>query len=79
MFAGILKACADHVVKDLGKQVYGYITRIKVSSLFIYSKYYCSYGFKYGTIKNATKVFKGMPLSDLVSWTFLIVRNAQNG
>ena len=34
---------------------------------------------KYGTIKNATKVFKGMPLSDLVSWTFQIVRNAQNG
>ena len=34
---------------------------------------------KYGIIKNATMVFKGMPLSDLVSWTFLIVRNAQNG
>ena len=34
---------------------------------------------KYGTIENATKVFKGMPQSDLVSWTFLTVRNAQNG
>ncbi|KAK7817942.1 pentatricopeptide repeat-containing protein, partial [Quercus suber] len=54
-FVSILNACANHVIKDLGKQVHGYITRIK-----------------YGTIKNATKVFKGMPLSDLVSWTFLI-------
>ena len=61
-FVSILNSCADHVVKDLGKQVHGYITRIKVSSLLIYSKYYCSYGFKVssmGLLRMQQRYLKG--------------------
>ncbi|KAK4259450.1 hypothetical protein QN277_005779 [Acacia crassicarpa] len=78
-FAGVLNACADHAVEDLGKELHGYMTRVgydpysfAVSALIhLYSK--C------GNTENARKVFNQMPCPDLASWTSLIVGYAQNG
>ena len=78
-FSGVLNACADHAAEELGKQVHGYMTRIGFDpSSFAASTLVHMYT-KCGNIKNARRVFNGMPRPDLVSWTSLISGYAQNG
>ena len=59
MFAGILNACADHVVEALGKQVHGYITRIRLDPLSFTASDIVHMDSKYGIIENATKDSNG--------------------
>ena len=78
-FSGVLNACADYAAEELGKQVHGYMTRIGYDpSSFAASTLVHMYT-KCGNIKNARRVFDGMPQPDLVSWTSLISGHAQNG
>ncbi|XP_057963378.1 pentatricopeptide repeat-containing protein At4g37170 [Malania oleifera] len=78
-FAGILNACADHACEGLGKQVHGYMMRIGFDPLSFAASALVHMYSKCGNIKNARRVFKGMPRPDLASWTSLITGYAQNG
>lgn len=78
-FAGVLNACANHTLEDIGKKIHGYMTRIGFNpSSFAASALVHMYS-KCGNMVNAEGVFKGMPYPDLVSWTSLISGYAQNG
>ena len=68
-FAGVLNACADHVAKDLSKQVHGYMTRIGFDFPSFAASVLAHMYSKCVNIQNAKRAFKGMPRPDLVSWT----------
>ncbi|PSR87999.1 Pentatricopeptide repeat-containing protein [Actinidia chinensis var. chinensis] len=78
-FAGVLHACADQTVEDLGKQVHGYMTRIGFDPFSFAASTLVHMYSKCGNIDNARKFFNGLPRPDLVSWTSLINGYAQNG
>ena len=58
--AGFLNTWADHVEEDLGKQVHGYMTRIRFNPLSFAASALVHMYSKCATIQNANRVFKGM-------------------
>ncbi|KAL2906187.1 hypothetical protein RDABS01_004897 [Bienertia sinuspersici] len=78
-FAGVMNACADQALENIGKQVHGHMIRIAVGQdSFAASALVHMYS-KCGNVRNARKAFEGLNKPDLVSWTSLIVGFAQNG
>ncbi|XP_021751958.1 pentatricopeptide repeat-containing protein At4g37170-like [Chenopodium quinoa] len=78
-FAGVLNACADQALENVGKQVHGNMIRIGVNpDSFAASALVHMYS-KCGNVRSARKAFEGLSTPDLVSWTSLIVGFAQNG
>ena len=66
-FSGVLSAYVDHAVKELCKQVHGYMMRIGFDpSSFVVSMLVHRYT-ESGNTKNARQVYNGMPRPDLVS------------
>ncbi|GFS29983.1 pentatricopeptide repeat (PPR) superfamily protein [Actinidia rufa] len=60
-FAGVLHACADQTVEDLGKQVHGYMTRIGFDPFSFAASTLVHMYSKCGNIDNARKFFNGLP------------------
>ncbi|KDP31879.1 hypothetical protein JCGZ_12340 [Jatropha curcas] len=78
-FAGVLNACADVSVEEIGKQVHGHMIRICFDPFSFGASALVHMYSKCGNMVNAERVFKGTPQPDLVSWTSLITGYAQNG
>ncbi|KAL8140574.1 hypothetical protein V2J09_006595 [Rumex salicifolius] len=77
-FAAVLKACVGLGKLHLGKAVHGCVLKtcyqhdnfVGIALLELYSEF--------GVFKDAQQVFQDMPRKDLIAWSFMVARNAQN-
>lgn len=82
-YTSILSACANAGFFQLGKQVHAYILRTESKptndfSLSVNNALVTLY-WKCGKVKEARKVFKEMPMRDLVSWNAILSAYVNNG
>ncbi|KAL9241548.1 hypothetical protein vseg_015651 [Gypsophila vaccaria] len=78
-FAGVLSACADQAIENVGKQVHGYMIRSRFDpDSFAASALVHMYA-RCGNVKSARNAFEGVSNPDAASWTSLIAGCAQNG
>ncbi|KAL5552568.1 hypothetical protein UlMin_039969 [Ulmus minor] len=76
-FASVLKACLGPEAIHVGKSIHGYV----IKSNYELDQFVChsllDLYTKSGNIADAYRVFKEMPKSDAVPWSFMIARYAQ--
>eukprot|EP01018_Ginkgo_biloba_P017290 Gb_15235 [translate_table: standard] len=78
-FASVLKACVSLTAREQGRQVHAQIIKTRYDSdVFVASALIDMY-VNCGEMENALKEFDKMPERDMVSWTAMIARCAQNG
>ena len=72
LFPSVVKSCAGLLSLEVGKQVHGFAFMFGFSmDLFVQSSLLHMY-LKCGNIRDAHKLFDGLPQRDLVSWSALI-------
>ncbi|XP_015580630.2 putative pentatricopeptide repeat-containing protein At3g23330 [Ricinus communis] len=78
-FSSILPACAHLTTLNLGRQLHGYILRVRFdNNVFIASSLVDMYA-KCGNVKVARWIFDKMKQHDMVSWTAMIMGYALHG
>jgi pentatricopeptide repeat protein len=78
-FASVLKACASLTALEEGRQVHAHIVKTRYSTDLFVGSALIDFYVNCGEMENALKLFDKMPERDMVSWTAMIARCAQNG
>ncbi|KAL5981419.1 hypothetical protein ACLOJK_015479 [Asimina triloba] len=78
-FSSLLNACCSLASCEPGKQIHGYIVRLGLDLDVVVASALVDMYAKKGLAEDARKVFSGMMIRNLVSWTTMIVGYGQNG
>lgn len=75
----ILKACSDVGAIEQGKLIHDEVIRKGLASEVVIGSTLVDMYAKFGNLKDACKVFEGLPQRDLVSWSAMLAGYAQHG
>ncbi|KAL1195815.1 Pentatricopeptide repeat-containing protein [Cardamine amara subsp. amara] len=78
-FGSIIKACASTSDVGLGKQLHAQVIKLEPSSHLIAQNALISMYVSFNEISDASKVFYGIPMKDLISWSSIIAGFSQLG
>ncbi|XP_010504096.1 PREDICTED: pentatricopeptide repeat-containing protein At3g53360, mitochondrial [Camelina sativa] len=78
-FGSIIKACASTGDAGLGKQLHAQVIKLESSSHLIAQNALIAMYVRFNQISDASKVFYGIPMKDLISWSSIIAGFSQLG
>ncbi|ESQ45154.1 hypothetical protein EUTSA_v10010938mg [Eutrema salsugineum] len=78
-FGSIIKACASYGDVGLGKQLHAQVIKLEPTSHLVAQNALISMYVSFNQISDASKVFSGIPMKDIISWGSVIAGFSQLG